>query len=169
VTALLDEFVDPWVDDLDGEGLGQLSQRSRCGAADAGCGAVGSGDLDAQALVKEDRGVEGRDVVGAPLVIRGACAQVGSLTVRGARAQVTSLVVSDAPARPPKYDQTVLAVANQALRISRPKRATAAEQENRLQERGLARAIATPDEVMAGMEMQLGVLDATEVVYGEVD
>ena len=51
MTTLLNELVDARVDHLNGEGLGQLGQRSRRGAAYAGDGAVGAGDLDAEGLV----------------------------------------------------------------------------------------------------------------------
>jgi hypothetical protein len=48
--AFLDEFMDARVNDLDGKDLGQLSKGSGGGAAYAGGGALGSGDLDAQGL-----------------------------------------------------------------------------------------------------------------------
>ena len=70
MTALLDELVDAGVDDLHRESLGQLSQRTRCGAAYASDGAVRAGDLDAEGLgerqwIQSSRGLSSLDAVRA--------------------------------------------------------------------------------------------------------
>ncbi len=50
MATLLNELMDAWIDDLHREGLGQLSQRSRCAATYASDGAVAAGHLDAKGL-----------------------------------------------------------------------------------------------------------------------
>ncbi len=70
---------------------------------------------------------------------------------------------------PPEHDQTIPPVSDQPLRVPGSERAAAAEKENRFEQRGFPRAITTPDQVMAGMEVQLGVLDAAEVVDRQLD
>jgi hypothetical protein len=55
-------------------------------------------------------------------------------------------------------------MANQPLGVASTEGTAAAEQKNRLEQRGFAGTVAAPDKVVAGVEVQLRVLDAAEVV-----
>jgi hypothetical protein len=71
-------------------------------------------------------------------------------------------------ARPTEHDKSISSMANEPLRVASSERTPATEQEHRLQQWGLARAVPAPDQVVAGVELQLRVLDAAEIVHGEI-
>jgi hypothetical protein len=64
-------------------------------------------------------------------------------------------------------NEQLSSVPNQPLGIAGSERATAAEQEDRLEQRGLAGAVAAPNQIVPGMQFKIGVLDAAEIVYRE--
>jgi hypothetical protein len=57
-------------------------------------------------------------------------------------------------------------VTDQALGVSRAEGAATTQQEDRLKQGSFAGTITAPDQVVAGVQVQLGVLDAAKVVHG---
>ena len=63
----------------------------------------------------------------------------------------------------------VCAVPDQPLGIARAERASAPEQIHRLEKRGLAGAVAAPDQIVAGMELELRLIEAAEILDAELE
>ncbi len=80
--------------------------------------------------------------------------------------QITRDVATGSPA---KHDQPISPMADQPLRVTSAEGTPATEQEDRLQQGRLARAVAAPDQVVAGVQLELGVLYTAEVIDGEFD
>ncbi len=70
--------------------------------------------------------------------------------------------------RSAKDDQAVPSMTDQTLGVSSAERPPAPEQKNRLQQRGFARAVAAPDQVVSGVELQFRVLYAAKVIHREL-
>src|SRR6185437_14599863 len=70
--------------------------------------------------------------------------------------------------RPPENHQAPLPVANQPLRIPGTKGPATTQQKHGLEQGGLARAVAAPDEVAARVQRELCLLYAAEVANGEL-
>ena len=70
--------------------------------------------------------------------------------------------------RSPEDHQSIAAMADQALRVSGSKRPSPAEEEHRLEERGLARSVRSPDEIEPGMERELRMLDTADIINSKL-
>ena len=76
---------------------------------------------------------------------------------------------NSSPIQPAKHRQLILAVPNQALCISGSERTPATQQENGLEQRRLARAIATRDEITARVKRELGSLEASDILHHQLN
>ena len=72
------------------------------------------------------------------------------------------------PSVRPNTTKPLLAMLDQALGVARAEGTAAAQQEDGLQQGRLAGRISTPDEVVPGMELQLGPLEAAKVLDAEL-
>ena len=97
--------------------------------------------------------------------MRGASVET-ALHVRAGAHPIVRVITA---ARPTEHDKSISSMANEPLRVASSEGTPATEQEDRLQQGRLPRAVATPDQVVAGMQVEFGVLDAAEVVNGEFD
>ena len=70
--------------------------------------------------------------------------------------------------RPPMHPEALGAMANQLAGVPGSKGAAAAEQIDRLQERGLAGAVITTDQVELGVELQIGALEAAQILQAQL-
>jgi hypothetical protein len=148
VAPLLNELVDTGVNDLNWEYLGELSQGLCVCAADAGGGAVGAGYLDADGLAGK----------GAPS--KRGTAGLYELASNGKRVGAPS---------PAEDNQPIPPIADQPLGISSAERSAAAQEKHRLQQGGLARAVAPPDQILSGMKRKLRALNAAQIIDSKLN
>jgi hypothetical protein len=104
--------------------------------------------------------------MGAPQ-ITGATARSAKSEPLDADVRVRGITCVIATDRPAKHDQPLSPMADQPLRVTSSEGAPAAEQEDGLEQGRLPRAVAAPDQVVAGVQLELGVLYTAEVVDGE--
>jgi len=66
------------------------------------------------------------------------------------------------------HPEALSAVANQLACVSGAKGTAAAEQVDRFQERGLAGAVIATDQVELGVELQIGALEAAQILQAQL-
>ena len=69
---------------------------------------------------------------------------------------------------PAEHNQAIPPIADQPLRIPSTEGSAAAQEKHRLQQGGLARAVAPPDQILPRMKRELRALNAAQIIDGKL-
>jgi hypothetical protein len=176
--------MDAGINHLHRKGLGEFGQGFCVRTTDPGGCPIGAGNLNTKRLSErpssksEGTGLYAENFCRLSTRISSGSGTCGN-SISRARTELSDLLIcgttdwtlanNAGAARAPENHQMISPVTDQSLGVSCSKGTSSTEKKDCLEQRGLPRAIPSPDQIVTGMEAQLSTLNASQIIDGKLN